>query len=108
MKSSDIYDDVYGEDITEDDVYVDLSEYPSVYVELGEIQYGIYIDEILVRCGFAENKLSAAELISEGIIYVNDEEVPSKNCILTEEDFYEGYVIIEKCPEEYCSVLIDL
>ena len=108
MNTSEFYEDVYGEDIPGDDEYVDLSEYPSVYVTLEEIQYGIFVDEMVVRCGFAKDISCAVNLIEDGLIYVNDEEVPSADCILTEEDFYEGYVVVEKCPEEYCSVLIDL
>lgn len=104
----------YGEDYYFDEyeeyeeVEVDLSRFPTCPISLEEVQYGIYITDLLLKCGLTESDSESREFIEGGGIWVNEEEVPKAECILTEEDFWEGYVTIEKYPDEGRFIVLDL
>ncbi len=91
-----------------EEVEVDLSRSPAYPVSPEEVQYGIFISDLLLKCGLSDGDRESRELIENGGILVNGEEVPKVECILTEEDFWEGYVTVEKYAEEGRFIVLDL
>ena len=91
-----------------EEVEGDLSRFPAYPVKLEGVQYGIFISDILISCGLASSEREAERMINEGRLTVNNEVVPKVECILTEEDFWEGYITIEKEPDEGRYIVLDL
>lgn len=95
-KREELYEDdeEYDEYGSYEEVEVDLSRFPAIPVKPDGVEYGIFITDLLISAGLARDEKEAEKLIRNGDITVNDEPVPATGCILSEEDFWEGYVTV--------------
>ncbi len=91
-----------------EEVEVDLSRFPAYPVKPDGVEFGIFITDILISTGLARDDRDAEKAIGSGEISVNGEVVPKAESILTEEDFWEGYVCIEKGGYDGRFVVLDL
>ncbi len=91
-----------------EEVEVDLSRFPAYPVKPEGVQYGIFITDMLISCSLAKDEKEVSRLIRDGLIYLNDEMIPSVDCIITEEDFWEGYICLRKGENEGRYIVLDL
>ncbi len=103
------YNEEWDEEYDEyEEVEVDLSRFPAYPVKPHGVEFGIFITDLLISCGLARDEGESEKLIKSGMICVNDEIIPSVFCILTEEDFWEGYICVTKGEDEGRYIVLDL
>ena len=72
----------------------EVSDLPAFYLELGDVEKGVWIAKLLVLCGLEKSNGGARRLILGGGAYINDERITDVNLEISTKDFVDGQIIL--------------
>ena len=84
----------------------DLSNVPTVEIELSEIEKGVSIVDLMLSTDIIQSKSDGRRLIKQGGIYVNDERIENIEYVVKKEDFEENFIMIRKGKKKYYKVIL--
>ncbi len=82
----------------------DDANIPSTSVPMAELDAGINICDLMVRCGLAASKSEARRLIQQGGVTINGEKVESFERVVGSADLQDGKVLVKKGKKVFHAV----
>jgi tyrosyl-tRNA synthetase len=82
----------------------DMSSMPATDIAASEVENGLQVTDLLVKCEIAPSKSEARRLIKQGGISINDEKINDMNAQISINNFKDGYLIIKKGKKVYHKV----
>ncbi|WP_434564596.1 tyrosine--tRNA ligase [Thermoanaerobacterium thermosaccharolyticum] len=82
----------------------DLSNVPTSTITSSML--GSNLLDVLVKTGIIPSKSEGRRLITQGGLYVNDENVKDINAVVTEDMFKQGYMLVRKGKKSYNKIVI--
>lgn len=82
----------------------DLSNVPTSMITSDML--GSNLLDVLVKTGIIPSKSEGRRLITQGGLYVNDENVKDVNAVVTEDMFKEGYMILRRGKKSYNKIIL--
>ncbi|AEF17942.1 Tyrosyl-tRNA synthetase [Thermoanaerobacterium xylanolyticum LX-11] len=82
----------------------DLSNVPTSTITSDML--GLNLLDVLVKTGIIPSKSEGRRLITQGGLYVNDENVKDVNAVVTEDMFKEGYMILRRGKKSYNKIIL--
>ncbi|HHV73048.1 MULTISPECIES: tyrosine--tRNA ligase [unclassified Thermoanaerobacterium] len=82
----------------------DLSNVPTSTITSDML--GSNLLDVLVKTGIIPSKSEGRRLITQGGLYVNDENVKDVNAVVTEDMFKEGYMILRRGKKSYNKIIL--
>ncbi|MBP2071223.1 tyrosine--tRNA ligase [Thermoanaerobacterium butyriciformans] len=82
----------------------DLSNVPTSTITSSML--GSNLLDVLVKTGIIPSKSEGRRLITQGGLYVNDENVKDINAVVTEDMFKQGYMLVRRGKKSYNKIVI--
>jgi tyrosyl-tRNA synthetase len=82
----------------------DLSNVPTSTITNDML--GSNLLDVLVKTSIIPSKSEGRRLITQGGLYVNDENVKDINTVVTEDMFKQGYMIVRRGKKSYNKIVI--
>ena len=79
---------------------------PATKIARGDINSGIGIVDLLLRCNLAPSKTEARRLISQGGVYVNNAQIKDPGYMLSDNVFVDGEAMLKKGKKTYHKLLL--
>lgn len=84
----------------------DRDSIPGIEISQSEIKSGIKLLDLIVKANLTPSKSEARRALEQGGIYVNEVKISDVNMEITEKDWVNGEILLQRGKKSFCKVMV--